>query len=122
TAYGRVVTAVINGVESALSPSATTYTLAATPGAGVFTNVQYTSFTVTWAANNPAGTRFEVSRSTTNDNFSTAVSTPIAFTDNFIPGTTDFTGLRPGTTYYLRLRAENGAVAGAGTATVFSTT
>jgi len=122
TAYGRVVTSIVNGLESPLSSAATTYTFAAAPGTPVFTNVFNTSFTVTWATNNPAGTRFEVSRSTTNDNFATAVSTPIAFTDSFILGTTNFIGLSPGTTYYLRIRAENGAVAGAGIPTAFSTT
>ena len=55
---------------------------------------------------NPAGTRFEVSRST--DNFAAHFSTPIAFSDNFTANTTDFTGLSSGTTYYVRIRAING--------------
>src|SRR6185436_18665839 len=94
-------------VESSLSAAATTYTYAATPSSGSFSNVLYTSFTVTWTANNPVGTRFEISRSTTSDNFATGVSTPIAFADNFTSNTTFFTGLVPGVTYYIRIHAEN---------------
>jgi len=109
TAYGRVVTAIVSGVESPLSNSVTTYTLAAIPGDPIFSTVAYTSFTVTWADNgNPFGTFYEVSRSTINDNFATSVSTPIAFTDSFSNTTTTFINLTPATTYYLRIRAENG--------------
>jgi len=75
----------ISGVESAFSTVASTYTLAATPGDGVFSNVFYTSFTVTWPANNPGGTRFEVSRSTTNDNFASTVSPWMVTLDALAP-------------------------------------
>src|SRR5207244_3349043 len=52
TAYGAQVTAIVSGVESPLSPSVTDYTMAAVPGQPSFSNVFYTSFTVTWATNN----------------------------------------------------------------------
>ena len=58
TAYGRVVAAVDGGVQGALSNSATTYTAAAVPGQPSFSNVSYSSFTVTWSTNtNPGYTR-----------------------------------------------------------------
>ncbi len=108
TAYGRVVSAVLSGVESDLSAGVTTYTKAATPGQPAFSNVMFTSFTATWPVNgNPAGTRYEIS-SSTDSNFSGAVSTPVVFADNFTTNSTDFLSLTPGTTYYVRLRAING--------------
>src|SRR5437762_1804794 len=39
TAYGRMVTAVVSGIESPLSAAVTTYTNAAVPGQPAFTNV-----------------------------------------------------------------------------------
>ena len=108
TAYGRVVSATVNGVMSPLSAAVTTYTLAATPGQPQFSNVFYTSFTVTWATNgNPGYTPYEVSEST-DITFATDVSTPIAFTDGFLTNTTTFVSLTPSTTYYIRVRAQNG--------------
>jgi fibronectin type 3 domain-containing protein len=105
TAYGRVVTAVNAGGQSALSNSATAYTLAAIPGQGVPSNVSYTSFTVTWSANqNPGATLYDVSFST-DSSFATAVSTPAA---NFLGTTTSFINLIPSTTYYFHVRAING--------------
>src|SRR5437667_186395 len=50
---------------------------------------------------------YEVSRST-DVNFAVAVTTPIAFTDNFVLNTTGFVNLLPSTTYYFRIRARNG--------------
>ena len=111
TAYGRVVTAIVNGVESACrsgSAVATTYTLAATPGQPQFSNVSFTSFTVTWATNgNPGYTPYEISQ-TVDQTFATGISTPIAFSANFTANTTTFMNLQPSTTYYFRVRAENG--------------
>jgi len=110
TAYGRVVSAMLSGVQSPLSAAVTTYTDAAVPGQPVPSSVSYTSFTVTWSTNtNPDTTPFEVSYSTAND-FSGVVSTPVAFPppSSFTSNTTDFVGLTPGTTYYVRVRAENG--------------
>jgi hypothetical protein len=117
TAYTAVVTAVINGKESALSQPATVYTFAAVPGTPVPTQVSYTSFTVTWSTNsNPGYTPFEVSFST-DSTFGTAVSTPIAFT-GFTANTTNLFNLLPGTTYFVRVRAQNGD----GFNTLFSST
>src|SRR5262249_23223014 len=84
-----------------------TYTKAETPGQPIFSQVSFTSFTVTWSRNsNPTNTNFEVSWSL--DNFVTHFSTPIGFSDNFTNNTTNFVSLVPGTTYYVRIRAENG--------------
>src|SRR5262249_35281824 len=86
---------------------ATAYTFAADPGMPTFSNVLYTSFTVTWADNgNPNTTPYEVSFST-DSTFATGVSTPIALTDNYVSTSTALTGLMPSTTYYVRIRAEN---------------
>ena len=107
TAYGRVVLAVNAGGSSALSASATTYTQAAVPGQPSFNTVGYSSFTVTWSTDtNPAGTHYEVSRST--DNFVVDDSTPIVFSSSFTANTTTFINLVPATTYYVRVRAING--------------
>src|SRR5437867_2227248 len=79
------------------------------PGQASFNGVGYTSFTVTWGTNGNLGyTPYEVSRSTSNDGFATAVSTPIQLSDNFTSNTTIFLNLTPATTYYLRIRAQNG--------------
>src|SRR5439155_11080790 len=50
-AYGRQLTAVVNGIESALSPITTVYTMAARSEAPMATNVGYSSFTVRKSAN-----------------------------------------------------------------------
>src|SRR5258706_2449447 len=106
TAYGRVVTAVISGVESGLSNSATTYTFASIPTKASISGVTNTQLTLSWLANqNPSGTRFEVSEST--DNFVANFSTPIAISANFTATTTTFINLSAATTYYLRIRAGN---------------
>ena len=88
-AYGRQVTAVVNGIESPLSAATTVYTLAATPTIAVFSGVSNNQFTITWnPTGDPAGTRFEVSRST--DNFVLDISTPIQISNNFTNTTTTF--------------------------------
>jgi len=109
TSYGRVVSAVVSGSTSSLSTGATTFTLAATPGVPNFTNILSSSFTVSWSSNtNPAGTPYEVSLST--NNFISNISTPVPFGMNFTGNTTSFIGLVPSTTYYVRIRAQNGNV------------
>ena len=107
-AYGIQVTAVVNGVESALTLPTTVYTFAAIPSTPVPSGVGYSSFTITWGANqNPGTTPYEVSISSVNG-FASAVSTPIALTDGFTSLTTTFNNLLPSTVYYFRIRAANG--------------
>ena len=107
TDYGIVVTAVVGGAQSDFSASRTTSTLASVPGIPTFLMVGLSSFTVSWNVNgNPSGTNFEVSEST-DPTFGLAVSTPITFADNFTTNTTNIVGLSGGTTYYVRVRAEN---------------
>src|SRR5262249_48733960 len=90
---------------------------AVTPGQPAFSNVSYTSTTVSWSAQtNAASTPYEVSLSTTS-NFSLSVSTPIPFSANFTGTTTSFVNLVNGTTYYFSVRAQNGE----GVLTAFST-
>ena len=44
----------------------------------------------------------------THGSSSCTTSTPVAFSDHFTANTTTFIGLSPATTYYVRVRAENG--------------
>jgi len=107
TAYGLFVTAVGGGIESPFSPMATAYTFAVIPGTPTFSNVTASSFTVSWSTNtNPGNTVYEVSLST--DGFATSVSTPIPFASAFTGNTTNFINLLSATTYYVRVRAQNG--------------
>ena len=114
-----MVTAVNAGGQSALSGSATTYTLAAIPGQPAPSSVSYTSFTVTWSANqNPAGTRYEVSFST-DSAFVHSQSRRRSRSARPSPATRlPLFNLIPATTYYFRVRAANGD----GFLTAFSTT
>src|SRR5262249_21421703 len=74
----------------------------------VFSGVTANQFTVLWSTNgNPGIAPYEVSMST-DSGFALAVSTPIAFSSGFTANTTTFFGLLPATTYYVRVRAENG--------------
>jgi len=108
TAYVRYLRAYLNAnVFSDWMGPATIYTWAASPGQPTFSNISFTSATLTWtASSNPSGTPYEVSQSTVSD-FSSAVSTPIAFTANFTGTTTTFINLLSGTPYYFRVRAQN---------------
>ncbi len=109
TAFGRFILAYHDGnVPGDLTAAATVYTWAAVPGTPVFSNVSFTSATLTWSAQgNPSGTPYEISQSTVSD-FSSGVSTPIAMASNFTDATTTFINLVSGTMYYFRIRAENG--------------
>jgi len=122
TTYARYLRAYFNGIFSDLTGPTTIYTWAATPGQPTFSNVSYTSATLTWSAqSNSGGTPYEISQSTISD-FSSAVSTPIAFAANFTGTTTTFINLVNGTPYYFRVRAENSQNIVTGFSTAGSTT
>ncbi|MDD5304422.1 MAG: right-handed parallel beta-helix repeat-containing protein, partial [Elusimicrobia bacterium] len=81
------------------SGALTRYSLAAPPSGLAASSIFKSSATLTWTAGNPAGTIFELERST-GAGFGLVVSTALAAYAN--------TGLSPGTTYYYRVRALNG--------------
>jgi len=99
TAVGPLSVQVFNSTGTADSGAASRFTLAAVPSAPGASSVFQTSATVSWAAGNPAGTVFELERST-GAGFSLLVSsTAAAFVD---------TGLSAAATFYYRVRAING--------------
>lgn len=114
--YARTVRA---GNASGPSPPAaavTIFTLAATPANPAVTGARATEVDLAWDGNgNPAGTRFQVERSTDAIGYATAgVTTDLLYTD---------AGLTPLTTYHYRVRALNGDdVATAPTAAVSTAT
>jgi len=92
-----------SGLETAESPTVSTYTLAAIPAAAspVFTSVGTSTFTLNWLANgDPSGTRYHAQISTS------AAFTPVMSSDTYNLAAT-FTGLPSGTTYYARIAAIN---------------
>ncbi|TBR20455.1 hypothetical protein EPO15_13135 [bacterium] len=111
-AYGVVVAARNGSGLGALSPAATTFSLAAPPTTTAVTGVFASSAALTWSANtNPAGTVFAVQSSTDNVSFSAAGSV--------VSASHVVTGLTGPSTYYFRVRAQNGgAVVTAFAATV----
>lgn len=98
TYYGRV-NAMVSGVTSEWSVSATTGTKANPPVSGSWTNVSGTALTVNWGLNsNPAGTHYQVDFSSVAA-FANTVTTKQSDTFN-----QTFTGLIPGTVYHARVR------------------
>ena len=113
TAYGAHVSAVNSGTESALTAITTTYTLAADPVSQAVTSVGVSSASVTWGVNqNPAGTSFTSELSA--NNFST-----VSASSRTVLSTAAFSSLTPNTSYYFRVKSENGqGLAGAYTPTI----
>lgn len=105
---------------SPLSASVTAYSLANPPTALALANISTGGVSVSWNANlNPSHTRYEFTYSP--DNFTVATSTRQALENDFTGTSADLTGLTPGTTYWIRIRAFNGQAAdfSGGTGTAF---
>lgn len=117
TAYSGRVSAVNAGGESALATSVTTYTLAAPPAYQAIAWAGVSSAAVNWAMNqNPTGTFFTLELSV--NNFSS-----VSASSRTAVSTAAFTSLLPNTSYYFRVKAENGqAIASAYTPAVSSPT
>ncbi|MDE2489264.1 MAG: fibronectin type III domain-containing protein [Elusimicrobia bacterium] len=100
TAYGARVAGVDASGSGPLSSDATAYTLAAKPISSTFSAVYVSSLTLAWNADgNPAGTTFQIARSTDGASYSTLASTTSAsYTDAGIGNAT----------YYYEIRAFNG--------------
>lgn len=101
TAYGLRVAGRNAGGTSALSASATAYTLAAAPTGAAAASITSTTLVASWAlAGNPAGTAAVLERSVDALAYSTAASGAItSYFDS---------GLAGCTTYYYRVRNANG--------------
>lgn len=101
TQYGPYDAQVFNDTGTANSGAGSQYTLAAVPAslAVTFSSISYVS--LSWSANgNPAGTSFELQRSTDGASYASVFTgTTTSRTD---------TGLSGATTYFWRLRAVNG--------------
>jgi hypothetical protein len=109
-----------DSLDSFYTNEITTFTLANQPSSLNASQVWGTSITLTWnAGGNPTGTNYEISLST--DNFNLNVSTPFAFADSLTGTTTDLLDLSGGTTYYVRMRAQNGNLVRTAFSAVFST-
>jgi len=102
TACRGRVSAVNSGGEGAQAAEASVYTLAAVPGSPAIASLWTSSASATWAPNqDPDGTFFTLELSA-ND-FSS-----IAASSRTILSTAAFSGLLPNTSYYFRVKAENG--------------
>ena len=102
TAYGRVVTVTVGIVQSALSDSATVYTLADAPARSSITVVTTVSAALTWSvATNPNGTSYQALISEQSNFVSFVSSTTVL-------STATFNNLLSNATYYLEVRALNG--------------
>ncbi|MBI4248433.1 MAG: fibronectin type III domain-containing protein, partial [Elusimicrobia bacterium] len=109
TAYGVRLSAVFGGTfENSLTAAVTAYTLAEAPASLNVVSVTSDTVSLSWSAEgNPSYTRYEVSLST--DNFQTHFVTAASFASGLTVATTTIKGLRPVTTYSVRIRAENQA-------------
>jgi serine protease len=102
TTYSARVSAVNSSGEGALAAATTVYTLAAVPASPALASVWVSSASATWASNqNPDGTFFTLELSL-NDFSSVAASSRTAIS------TAAFSSLLPNTSYYFRVKAENG--------------
>lgn len=106
TSYYRKVAAYnISGAGTSTPHSC--WTFANPPANAEIKGVTYNSVALTWDVNNnPAGTRFGLSKST--DNFVINISTFVAYNSNLITETTTAKTLAPLTTYWFRVWAYNG--------------
>ncbi|MBI2384944.1 MAG: right-handed parallel beta-helix repeat-containing protein [Elusimicrobia bacterium] len=95
---GPLFAQAFNSAATADSSSATRYTLAAEPAGLAALSVFQTSATVSWTAGNPAGTIFELERSTGAGFALLASTTSAAYVDAPLGGAA---------TYYYRVRALN---------------
>lgn len=109
TSSGSLLVQAFNSTGTANSGSAARYSLAAAPSGLASSSVFQTSATLTWTAGNPAGTTFEVERSTGAGYALVYSSITASFTD---------TTLAAAATYYYRVRALNGD----STATAYTST
>lgn len=89
-----------NGTSTTTALSAPVFSLAAGPAAPTFTSVSSTGAFVSWLSTNPAGTFFELQRSTSLGGSAATV---------FAGGaSSNFNALAPATTYFWTVRARNG--------------
>lgn len=102
TFVGPLSVQVFNSTGTADSGTASRYTFAAVPPGLGASSVFQTSATVSWTAGNPAGTVFELERSTGGGYALLVSSTAAVFVD---------TGLSAAATFYYRVRAINGDLA-----------
>jgi hypothetical protein len=112
TAYTRVVLAAptTNFVLTSTSTASTKYTLTTDPTDLVASTVSLSSVVLGWSANtNPStATRYGVQQSTSSNFTSTALSTPVAYSDALTLTSTTISNLLPGTTVAFRVLAFNG--------------
>ncbi len=102
TAYGARVSAVNSGGEGALAATTTIYTLAAAPASPELASVWLSSAAALWSpAQNPAGTVFTLELSV--NNFSS-----VSASSRTTLSAAAFSALLPDTSYYFRVKAENG--------------